>query len=222
MDILELMKTRHSVRQYRDQRIPDDKRTQLLHETNRLNEESGLHMQLFFDEPDCFQSLMAHYGRFTNVKNYLVIVGKKEPDLEEKAGYYGQRIVLLAQQLGLNSCWVGMTHGKSKAQINKNDKQVILICLGYGENQGVPHQSKPMADLCSIKGEMPAWFKRGMMAAMLSPTAINQQKFIIRYDGQSLTAALNGRGFFAKTDLGIVKCDFELASGHMFKKGEHI
>lgn len=216
MEILDIMRSRHSVRQYQDKRIPDDIRQQLLTETNQLNEKSGLHMQLFFDEPTCFKSLMAHYGKFTNVKNYLAIVGKKAPDLEEKAGYYGERIVLLAQQLGLNSCWVGMTHGKSKAQINRNEKQVILISLGYGETPGIAHKSKPIESLCDVKGNMPDWFKKGMTAAMLSPTAVNQQKFMIHYDGKKLTADLNGRGFFAKTDLGIVKCDFELASDHLF------
>lgn len=34
------------------------------------------------------------------------------------------------------------------------------------------------------------------------------------WDGTKLTARLNGSGFFSKVDLGIVKCDFELASGH--------
>ena len=51
---------------------------------------------------------------------------------------------------------------------------------------------------------------------MLSPTAVNQQKFLISYDGKKLSAKVNGRGFFSKVDLGIVKCDFELASGHTF------
>ena len=216
MEWIEVMKQRHSVRQYTDQKIPMEIQEKLKAEVERLNTESNLHMQLFFDEPDCFDSRMAHYGKFTNVKNYLSIVGKKEPKLEEKAGYYGEKVVLLAQSLGINSCWVGMTHGKSDAIVNKDEKQVIVVSLGYGENQGVAHKSKPMDKLCSVTGDVPTWFHTGMEAAMLSPTAINQQKFLISYDGKKLSAKVNGRGFFSKVDLGIVKCDFELASGHTF------
>lgn len=216
MEIIEVMRSRHSVRQYLDKPIPADVREQLTAEVDKLNAESGLKMQLFFDEPDCFNSARAHYGKFMNVKNYLAIVGKKAAGLEERAGYYGERVVILAQSLGVNSCWVGLTHGKSHAVVGAGEKQVIIIALGYGETQGVAHKSKPMAELCQVTGEMPAWFEAGMEGAMLAPTAVNQQKFLICYDGEKLTARLNGRGFFADVDLGIVKCDFELASGHRF------
>ena len=216
MDIMEVMKQRHSVRQYLDKPVPENIRKELEEEVAKQNQESGLHMQIFFDEPECFDSAMAHYGKFTGVKNYLAIVGKKASDLEEKSGYYGEKIVLLAQSLGLNSCWVGMTHGKSHAAIGRGEKQTIVVALGYGENQGAAHKSKPVDQLCTVSGEMPDWFKTGMKAAMLSPTAVNQQKFLISWDGKHLTAKQNGMGFFAKEDLGIVKCDFELASGHTF------
>lgn len=216
MNMIDVMKQRHSVRQYTDQPIPEDIREKLTEEVQKQNEASGLSMQLFFDEPKCFDSMMAHYGKFTGVKNYLAIVGKKSADLEEKAGYYGEKVVLLAQSLGLNSCWVGMTHGKSQAVIGRGEKQVILVSLGYGVTQGVAHKSKPMNELCQYSGDMTEWFRKGMEGAMLAPTAVNQQKFLICYDGRRLTAKVNGRGFFAKTDLGIVKCDFELASGHNF------
>lgn len=217
-EIIELMRERHSVRQYTDLPIPQDVREKLLTEMTRLNRESGLHMQLFFDEPECFDSAMAHYGKFTGVRNYLAIVGKKSADLEEKSGYYGEKIVLLAQSLGLNSCWVGLTHGKSHAEIGRGEKQVIVVSLGYGEDQGVTRKTKTIEQLCQVAGEMPDWFRVGMEGALLAPTAVNQQKFLITWDGQDLAARVNGRGFFSKTDLGIVKCHFELASGHAFDR----
>lgn len=218
MDYLSIMKERHSVRQYKDDPIPEEIRKSLTEEVEKQNKESGLHMQIFFDEPTCFDSLMSHYGKFSGVKDYVAVVGKKGSDLEEKAGYYGEKIVLLAQSQGINSCWVGLTHGKSKAVIEKGEKLVIIIALGYGKTQGAAHKSKPMEKLSSVKGDMPDWFKTGMEGAMLAPTAVNQQKFLISYDSSKLTAKVNGTGFFSKVDLGIVKCDFELASGHTFDK----
>lgn len=88
---------------------------------------------------------MAHYGRFQNVRNYIVIVGTKND--QEKAGYYGEKLVLKCQELGLNTCWVAMTHGKSKAEIKRGQKLLIIIALGYGETQGVMHKSKSISEL---------------------------------------------------------------------------
>ncbi|MBR4256518.1 MAG: nitroreductase, partial [Clostridia bacterium] len=62
------------------------------------------------------------------------------------------------------------------------------------------------------KGDAPEWFMRGMEAAALAPTAINQQRFIINYENGKVSAkALLGP--CSKTDLGIVKYHFELGAG---------
>ena len=104
MEMMKLMEERHSVRQYEDKRIEDEKRKVLVDEIEKINRETGLHVQIFFDEPKCFDSLMAHYGKFTGVQNYIALVGKKGSNLDEKCGYYGEQLVLLAQSLGLNTC----------------------------------------------------------------------------------------------------------------------
>ena len=70
-----------------------------------------------------------------------------EKNDQEKAGYYGEKIVLKCQELGLNTCWVAMTYGKSKAEIKRGQKLLIIISLGYGKTQGVPHKSKSIAEL---------------------------------------------------------------------------
>lgn len=210
MDILEIMRQRHSVRQYKEQPIEQAKREEINACIKAVNEESKLAVQVFYDEPKCFDSFMAHYGKFVNVKNYIAIVGKKED--QEKAGYYGEKIVLKCQELGLNTCWVAMTHGKSKAEIKKGQKLLIIISLGYGKTQGVSHKSKPIGELCRMdKGE--AWFETGMEAVSLAPTAMNQQKFLFELKDGCVTAKSLG-GFYSKIDLGIVKYHFEAATGH--------
>ena len=149
METLELMKQRHSVRQYKDLAIDSKQRAVLNELIEEINNEAGLHIQIFYDEPQCFDSMMAHYGKFTGVKNYIALVGKKSPKLDETLGYYGEKIVLKMQGLGLNSCWVAMTHGKSKADICKGEKQICLIAFGYGETQGVPHKNKSLQAVCN-------------------------------------------------------------------------
>lgn len=213
MDILEVMRSRHSVRQYVDKKIESDKRNELNELAAECNAESGLNIQIIYDEPKCFNSVMAHYGKFSGCTNYIAIVGKKSRDLEEKAGYYGEKLVLKAQELGLNTCWVAMTHGKSAAKIEKGEKLAIIISLGYGMNQGVPHKSKQLSDVCNYTDEVPEWFAKGMEAVMLAPTALNQQKFKFELNGERVEAVAAG-GFYSKIDLGIVKYHFEAVSGH--------
>lgn len=87
-----------------------------------------------------------------------------------------------------------------------------MLSLGYGATQGAAHKSKPMETLCPAAGAMPEWFRRGMEAAMLAPTAMNQQKFTISLSGNTVTAKSSG-GFYSKTDLGIVKYHFEIGAG---------
>lgn len=180
---------------------------------NDVNAESKLSIQAFYDEPKCFNSFMAHYGKFENVKNYIAIVGNKND--QEKAGYYGEKIVLKCQELGLNTCWVAMTHGKSKAEIERGQKLLIIISLGYGKTQGVPHKSKSIVELGKAD-QSTEWFDRGMEAVSLAPTAVNQQKFQLELKNGKVTAKNLG-GFYSKIDLGIVKYHFEAVTGHEVK-----
>ena len=213
MDIMELIKSRHSVRQYSNKRIPSDIREQLIGCADELNREGDLKIQLIYDEPDCFNSRMAHYGKFENANNYIAVVGRKSDGLEERCGYYGEKLVLKAQELGLNTCWVALTHGKSKAMIGSGEKEVIIIALGYGKTQGVSRKSKTAADVSNITADSPEWFKRGVEAALLAPTAINQQKFKFMLDGSTVYASSGRLGPNLRVDLGIVKCHFELGAG---------
>lgn len=213
MELLELMEKRHSVRQYTEKKIEQDKRDSLNNLIEKINQENGLHIQIFYEEPKCFDSFMAHYGNFTGVRNYIALVGKKSKDLDEKLGYYGEELVLKAQELGLNTCWVALTHGKSSAKIEKGEKRVCLISLGYGEIQGVEHKNKPLTELCNYTEEMPAWFLNGMKAALLAPTAMNQQKFYFELTSDGKVKATYGKGFYTSLDFGIVKYHFEKVSG---------
>lgn len=212
MDILDIMKARHSVRQYTEKKIESEKREILTALVNECNRESGMDIQIFFEEPKCFDSMMAHYGKFSGVENYIALVGKKDPGLDEKAGYYGEKLVLKAQELGLNTCWVAMTHGKSAAKIRKGEKLACIIALGYGTTQGEAHRSKPLEQLCSCASDMPDWFSKGMEAALLAPTAMNQQKFCLTLANGKVSAKA-GKGFYTKMDMGIVKYHFEAVTG---------
>lgn len=216
MDVMEAMKKRHSVRSYTDKIIPQEAVLQLQNEIDSCNQESGLHIQLVVEEPKAFDSFMAHYGKFSGVQNYIALIGEKSAALDETAGYYGEHIALFAQMLGLNTCWAAMTFSKgvvkNSCQIKTGEKLVCVLALGYGQTQGVPHKSKALKDVCTAAGETPDWFQNGIKAALLAPTATNQQKFVFSLEGRQVSVKSTG-GFYSKVDLGIVKYHFEVGAG---------
>lgn len=213
MELLEALQKRHSVRSYLDKQIDINTKQELLNFINECNLKSGLHIQLICNEPKAFTSFLAHYGKFRNVKNYIALVGKKNDSLEETCGYYGEKIVLKAQQLGLNTCWVALTYSKKKAKfkIANGEKLVCMIAIGYGDSQGNTRKSKTIEDVCEKHSSYPEWFISGVEASLLAPTATNQQKFTFTLEGNTVDVKA-GKGFYTQLDLGIVKCHFEIGA----------
>lgn len=214
MDLLQAALARHSVRSYTDEVVPEEIVSALRAEADACNAEGGLNIQIVTNEPKAFSNFLAHYGKFSGVANYIALVGAKSDGLQEKVGYYGERLVLTAQSLGLNTCWVAATYSKSKcgATVGRGEKLVCVIAFGYGKTQGKPHVSKPVDKLFKHDGEAADWFKKGMQYALLAPTAMNQQKFLISVSGNKVSARAKS-GFYTELDLGIVKFHFELGAG---------
>lgn len=214
MTIMEAIHARHSVRQYLERPLGQAEIAELTKEMEACNRESGLHIQLVTNEPEAFQGFLAHYGKFRGVTNYFALIGKTGPGLHERCGYYGERLALKAQQMGLNTCWVALTFRKVTAayRVRSGEALCAVIAVGYGVTQGVPHKSKELHTVAKTDGKMPDWFRAGVEAALLAPTAMNQQKFtFVLKDG--CVSARAGGGFYTKMDLGIVKYHFETGAG---------
>ena len=213
MDIMKLIRARHSVRRYLEKPIEQDKRNVIDTLVTLYKQESGLNLQVRYDEPQAFQSFLAHYGSFRNVVNYIALVGKKEEEVQ--AGYYGEALVLKLQELGLNSCWVAISYSKRKidVEVSKNESILSVISFGYGETQGVVRKSKKPEEVSIVIGEKPSWFDLGVEASLLAPTAVNQQKFMITCENGQVSIRKNGIGYFQYVDLGIIKYHFEAATG---------
>lgn len=220
MTLQEAITARHSVRKYIDKEIPADIVTALQDKIAEYNKVGNLNIQLVLNETRAFTGMLS-YGSFSGVRNYFVMVGKKGADLDERVGYYGEQLVLLAQTLGLNTCWVGLSYRKVPEAYNvgKDEKLVCMIALGYGETQGVPHKIKSVEDVSNASDITPSWFKKGVEAALLAPTAVNQQKFSFEYVGMNNNRhqVRANKGFsmigYTQMDLGIAKYHFELGAG---------
>ena len=221
MTIQEAIEARHSVRAYKDLPLSEEIVKLLEDELVKLNNEGQLHIQLICNEPKAFQGTMAKYGKFRNANNYLVMAGKRADDLDERIGYYGEHLVLLAQTLGLNTCWVGLSYSKVPGTyvLEEGEKIACYIAIGYGETQGVGHKIKTVEQVSNASDITPSWFKKGVEAALLAPTAVNQQKFSFEHVGVKNNCHLirAKKGFsmigYTKMDLGIAKYHFEIGAG---------
>ena len=232
MTLQEAIEARHSVRAYKARPLAEDEARRLEEEIAEVNQTGNLHIQLIRNEPKAFQGTLAKYGKFRNANNYLVMAGKRADDLDERIGYYGEHLVLLAQTLGLNTCWVGLSYRKIPDTYVLEEGEVIkaYIAIGYGETQGTGHKIKTVEQVSrsavkslgsteNVSETTPSWFKKGVEAALLAPTAVNQQKFSFEYlgmnDGRHQVRAKKGFSVIGYTqmDLGIAKYHFEVGAG---------
>ncbi|MDR2106176.1 MAG: nitroreductase, partial [Coriobacteriales bacterium] len=144
----------------------------------------------------------------------LAIVGRNESGLEYNGGYWGEKVVLKATQLNVASCWFAMGAKKDKVHILPGEKLLIVVALGNAAQPGKTHKSRQMAELYAneTNGELPPWFLLGVEAALLAPTANNQQKFRFTLLPGNLVKAQSLGGAFSGIDLGIACCHFEIGA----------
>lgn len=222
MELSEAIRCRHSVRAYRQTSLSQAHVEALREKIAQLNEEGRLHIQLVTNEPKAFQGRLAKYGKFSGVTNYLVVAGQRAADLDDRVGYYGEQLVLFAQTLGLNTCWVGLSYSKIPGTFSlaENEKVACYIAIGYGATQGAGHKVKTVEQISNAGADTPAWFLSGVEAVRLAPSAVNQQKYRFEYlgagdDGVPVVRAkrLFSMIGYTQMDLGIAKYHFEIGAG---------
>jgi len=213
MSTIDAIKERHSVRNYLDKPIEADKIASLRTKINEVNEEGDLHLQLCEDAGKTFGRFLSKAMGLGSAPSVIACIGTDDETLDERVGYYGEQVVLLAQELGLNTCWAGTFSAKKvPAEIGAGERLVIVIAIGYGQNPGKQRKSKSIDKVTSAGEDMPDWFRAGVEMALLAPTAINQQKFEIILNEDETVSFKDKGGPFSKVDLGIVKYHFEVGA----------
>ena len=235
MSAIDTIRARHSVREYLDKPLAGVQLAGLRRAVVEAEQKSGLDIQLVTDNPEVFQ-VVARFGLVRGATASIVFCAEGK-DTDEAIGYWGQRIVLTAQELGLNTCWCALCSRKKSKAVLRGDKKVrIVIAVGLGKTQGHDRKTKPLSELCAVEGGsmangagvgtgtgagagmgesgLPAWFATAMEAAQLAPTAVNAQNFHItlRADGKTVTARATKEGGWSAIDLGIVRRNFEEAA----------
>ena len=210
MTLQEAMKARHMVRKYTDKAIPADIVAKLNDRVKQNNEQYGLSIKLMINDgsavPGVIKLILAK-----GVNNFFIMAGPE--GAAERLGYCGADLMLYAQTLGLNTWWVGGTYNrKGAAEKSEGAIPVGISAVGYGQTQGVPHKTNTADAVSSYVGDVPDWFKEGVDAALLAPTALAKQAFIIKGEGSAVHIDCDN-GIFSGVDTGLVKYHFELGAG---------
>ena len=223
---------RRSVRKYNEKKIEPEKIEALKSAISSLNEESGLTIE-FFENSEAFNSFKT--VGFKGVRSVIAVKGKtSDPDLFEKCGYYGEKLLLKATALGLGTCWVAMGFSRNGLNIKADEEIACAVPIGYGAEeivypQGIPdaphRKTISVSEFLDGKTDVPDWVKAAVKSVQFAPTARNSQKTRFRYaaDGQVTAEIPSSKvGIFDKLnmiDLGITKLHFELAAGGKFSCG---
>ena len=217
MSEIDAIKERHSVRNYEAKKIEADKVEKIRAKIEELNKEGKLHLQFMEDAGKTYNKLFNKVAGLGSAPSVIACVGIDDETLEQRVGYYGEKLVLFIQELGLNTCWAGTFNQKNiGAEVGDGEKLVISIAVGYGKDKGKPHKSKSPEQVIEAKGDRPYWFNKGVDMALLAPTAINQQKFTIRLNEDESVDFVDKGGIFSQVDLGIVRCHFEIGAEKSF------
>jgi len=217
MSEIDAIKERHSVRNYEAKKIEADKVEKIRAKIEELNKKGNLHLQFMEDAGKTYNKLFNKVAGLGSAPSVIACVGIDDETLEQRVGYYGEKLVLFIQELGLNTCWAGTFNEKNiGAEVGDGEKLVISIAVGYGKDKGKPHKSKSPEQVIEAKGDRPYWFNKGVDMALLAPTAINQQKFTIRLNEDESVDFVDKGGIFSQVDLGIVRCHFEIGAEKSF------
>lgn len=210
MTMTEAMRERHTVRKYTDKALSQEIIEKLNAKTDENNSRFGLFVKLMTESADGV-NLFAKFAS-KGVKNYFILAGDGREETAEKLGYVSAELMLYAQTLGLNTWYIGGTFNHGVAKYADGKKVIGIVAVGYGEKGGVPHKSKSAEQVSRYDGEAPDWFKNGVEAALLAPTAMNCQGFKLIGSGNGVKIEKNS-AMFTPADRGIVKYHFELGAG---------
>ena len=191
MTEIEAIRARHAVRNYTAKPLSPEIIDELSQEIEQCNRQGQLHIQLVTENEDAFKTFIPLFGRFKNVKNYIALAAKKQGDFYVKCGYCGARLMVKAQQAGLNSCWVTNTYNAKKCPVSlePHEELVGVIAIGYGTTDGTQHKSKSMEKL------------------------FNKQNFFIEASGNTVSIRPKDNRPMSQIDIGIVKYHFEVGAG---------
>jgi len=229
MDISQVIDKRISRRTYSQTRLSHENIEKLQSIIDEINNASDLSIKFVTDGKDSFSDFLKGYGVFKNVQSYFAMIGKiSDENVFEKVGYYGEKLVLEATELGLGTCWIAGTYDKKKMAniVGYDEILTCIVTVGNISDQSlqekavrrmVRRKTKTIKELYTSNEEVPQWFLKGLESVQKAPSAANRQPVVFGYNNGKVTASVPKKFDFELIDLGIAKYHFEIMSGYKFE-----
>lgn len=141
-DIENLIKKRRSTRKYNDKNVEKNLKEELL--TYAKSFECEQYRFAIVDYTMVEGEKLTTYGLIKNAKTLLIAIGSNtlSTDLQGAInfGYDFEHIILKATDLGLDTCWLGMSYNNKKlsniTSIKDNENIIMASPIGYGDKMG--------------------------------------------------------------------------------------
>ena len=232
MDYLKAIEQRVSTRSYLGTAIDKEKLSVLIEEIDNGNKKYGLSISFLEDGSDAFNTFGKSYGMFKGVRSLIVMKGpQNDINLKEKLGYVGEKVILKATSLGLNTCWVGGSFERQNPifMVSEGEELVCVITIGIAADKksligniiNKIKRTKDIEEFYTSDNAVQDWFIAGINAVQKAPSAKNSQKVQFSYNDGIVRASVPDNYRFDLVDLGIAKLHFELAAGGSFSLGNN-
>lgn len=215
MTLYEAIFVRRSVRKYDMNSISDDEMSEITEFLQGIIQLNGCNARFKFVKA----------GEVSNkwAPHYILAYCDKTTADFINVGYVLQKVDLYLQSRGFGSVWLGM--GKPS-----EEKEDYAIMLAFGRTEVPERKSagdfKRLDAAAATTGSEGSEINEVVKAALLSPSAMNSQPWILEYKENKLTIDYKGRGLLAfqlkkrmsKVDIGIITQTAEVALLHAEKK----
>lgn len=228
MSLYDAIDARFSCRAYADQPLGQDTIDELRSYADELGKEGNLRFVVV--GPAGGGASLKLSGRMFsgNVSTYVALIGPDDNETRERFGYFGEKLVLHATELGLGTCWVAGTFDRASVTVWREAGEVIHDVIPVG----VKPAKQPLAQRTIRAGlrrrdkkpealyqgptslaEAPDWVRSGIAAVLKGPSAVNQQPVVFVQDASGLRATLpRYKREVEYYDLGIAKLHFQLGA----------
>lgn len=232
--IEELIKIRHSVRNYNDKPISDEIVSNIENYINNVDNPFNKKIRIKFIKKDNSNKELK-LGTYGVIKgaNYFLAAACEKDDLSLIAlGYTLEKVILYCTSLGLGTVWLGGTFNKGEfaKAMNLGETEVLpivspvgyeggkksIIATLFGDNS---KRRKDFSEICFsknfdnplTKNESKEYFT-SLEMLRFAPSAINKQPWRILKEDDNIHFYLSNNKEINKIDMGIALCHFHLTA----------
>ena len=142
MKNIEKIEKRQSIRDYEKKKLPDAVLKELedsFANSARLVDDIKLEFLSVTDGADKkLDKVVGYSGNVFNAPVYFVLLSEKKPHYLENAGFAAQALILKAEELDLNTCFITVTdsdEAKLSLDIRDQGEVAAIIACGYGKKE---------------------------------------------------------------------------------------